>query len=200
MNKVDFKIGDKVRDLNGVEGFVVGKSRYDNCNTDLYVVDFNGLKVTVWPERLIGLTDLPELSHYPKNYYECCSVLGVYEQTYLKFGAYSKDVPKTEEDIKIRDYEEKALSLVDSIRRIIICRDAFWKVIGLDKGLDGPWSPDWSDSDYYYCLNFNKEGTYTFLSDQYHLLAFPNLDVCELFEKKFASLLSHIREMLYGGV
>jgi hypothetical protein len=73
-------------------------------------------------------------TEYPKTYEECCKV--------LQYGEILKIYPPSNADVP----EYDVLGLFDSLealRKLHICRDAYWKLYGEEKGLGKPWSPDY---------------------------------------------------------
>ena len=59
---------------------------------------------------------------YPKNYADCCEVLGIDTNTLIHLCHYDTEVMKAFVQLKI-------------------CRDTYWKVYGEDEELGHPWSP-----------------------------------------------------------
>lgn len=78
---------------------------------------------------------------YPKTYEECCDKLdfkGGFREIFLS---------------------EDEHSLYTSFIKLIRCRNAYWKIIGEEMGLDKPWSPDFA--------NFNGEQCYYIITTRY---------------------------------
>ena len=70
---------------------------------------------------------------YPKTYEECCVLLGAVKDRHYFFTKKDKD-----------DYpnEVRILNILDDLRRLLICRDAYWKIAGEEMGLGKPWEID----------------------------------------------------------
>ena len=72
---------------------------------------------------------------YPKTYEECCYVLG-FENTEMVFEDDYRDINPPKE-------QWKRLGLINQFNKLLICRDAYWKIAGEEMGLDKPWEPDY---------------------------------------------------------
>ena len=128
---------------------------------------------------------------YPKTYEECCKIVNasifvslVYDITDGE--GYSHDVDN--------------LKIYDNIRRLKICRDAYWKIAGEEMGLDKPWEPDWEESDggYRYCI-INRSNKIV-LSREYlgenYILSFPTAEMRDMFYENFKDLIEQCKELL----
>ena len=65
-----------------------------------------------------------------------------------------KEYPKTYEECwyelkhdinhdKVEGYKSDILS---ALQKLLVCRDAYWKIAGEEMGLGKPWEPDWKDN------------------------------------------------------
>lgn len=123
-------------------------------------------------------------SEYPKTYDECCDKLefkGGFREIFLSENEYS---------------------LYTSFIKLIRCRDAYWKIIGEEMGLDKPWNPDFA--------NFNGEQCYYFITTRYgniirtteytndELLVFPysHKEMAIEFYNNFKLLIESCKELL----
>ena len=55
-----------------------------------------------------------------------------------------------DEDTKIiasTNYHAKTLILLNCLTKLLICRDAYWKIAGEEMGLGKPWKPNWTNND-----------------------------------------------------
>ena len=64
------------------------------------------------------------ITEYPASYEECCDIL---ELSYISYCVGYKE------------------DLLDDFQKLLICRDAYWKLAGEEIGLGKPWKPDWND-------------------------------------------------------
>ena len=78
---------------------------------------------------------------YPKTYEECCYVLG-FENTELVFEDDYRDINPPKE-------QWKRLGLINQFNKLLICRDAYWKLAGEEMKLGKPWEPDWDGGSLY---------------------------------------------------
>lgn len=119
---------------------------------------------------------------YPKTYKECCDVLKIpNDERYIDI-----DVPL--------DYNK----LLSTFTKILMCRDAYWKIAGEQMGLGKPWEPDWLNTaqdkfvlythDNVICLNRFVLG--------HNVLAFPTAEIRDAFLDNFKELIESCKELL----
>lgn len=119
-------------------------------------------------------------SQYPKTYEECCQI--------------TKKVAKTTHQLDIA-YNP---NLIYDFQKLLICRDAYWKIAGEEMGLSEPWKPDWNDGQKYKfvimcsCNDITKE-TYVIKNA---ILAFPTEEMCDAFYENFKDLIDKCKELL----
>ena len=114
---------------------------------------------------------------YPKTYEECCKVLGVSEFEYNHTGT------------KVW-YRHKLMATLD---KLMLCRDAYWKIYGEEMGLGKPWEPDWNDEkqDKY---GFHNEIKYTIINSA--MFVFPSAEMRDVFKKNFDPDIEICKELL----
>lgn len=114
---------------------------------------------------------------YPTTYYECCKVLDTDCTAILRPG-----------------YKYRELEI---FQRILICRDAYWKIAGEEMGLGKSWEPDWTKSDYKFCtINMKNK---IVCDDSYYIskfLAFPTAEMRDGFFENFKDLINDCKEFL----
>jgi hypothetical protein len=139
----------------------------------------NGYEIECVRENEIILK--PVKPQYPKNYEECCSVLNIpNDERYIDV-----DVPL--------DFNK----LLYAFTELLICRNAYWKIIGEQMGLGKPWEPDWEDSNFKYCLkkmgdNIEKSSEMTISC----ILAFPTEEIRDIFYNNFKNTIEQCKELL----
>ena len=115
---------------------------------------------------------------YPTTYEECCKVLDTDCTAILRPG------------YKYRELE--------NFQKLLICRDAYWKIAGEEMGLGKPWETDWS-TEYktkyvieVYRNNVRKN------SQGYSntILAFPTKEMRDVFYENFKDLIEKCKELL----
>ena len=74
---------------------------------------------------------------YPKDYNECCNVLG--------------------------DDDKMSLEKMNELRKLVNARNAYWKLYGEANGLGGSWKPDWDDGCYLHQWRWLDRNGYTVL-------------------------------------
>lgn len=115
---------------------------------------------------------------YPKTYKECCEVLRI---------------PKNEHyiDIDAPLVPSNYNKLVSTFTKLLICRDAYWKIAG-------DWKPDWKDfSTQKYSISVDKDKI--ILSQRVtgsRVLVFPTIEMRDAFYENFKELIEQCKELL----
>lgn len=131
---------------------------------------------------------------YPKTYKECCDVLLIPPYYNLRYRTY-----------EYGHYNEFAtsnnlLSLQDKLNtlgKVIICRDAYWKIYGEYIGLGKPWEPDWMDETTKYGIR-----TYQNIVIKDNVIrtncafVFPTPEIQDAFYENFKDLIEKCKELL----
>lgn len=125
---------------------------------------------------------------YPKTYEECCKVLEIQSGWHLTLELNSP----AESDLCVSKEFDYVCKL-EAFRKILICRDAYWK-------LAGDWKPDWTDDTFkhYICYSegkiicslscFTKIGSF--------ILAFQTIEIRDTFYENFKDLIEECKELL----
>ena len=113
---------------------------------------------------------------YPKTYEECCKIIHSDPNFYVDTHLYS--------------------GILESLYKLLICRDAYWKIAGEEMGLDGPWEPDWLDDNLKPCIGTasNEIIKCTSYSDN-TILAFPTAEMRDKFYENFKSKIEICKEL-----
>ena len=123
---------------------------------------------------------------YPKTYEECCEIVKVGKE-------------HTIEGTTIRiNYK---IALLESFQKLLICRDAYWKIAGEEIGLGKPWKPDWyGGSLYLFYYNPQRD---EFVKVHYSLggsassaFVFPTEEMRDAFYDNFKELIAPCKELL----
>ena len=115
---------------------------------------------------------------YPKTYEECCKVLG-FENTEMVFEDDYRDINPPKE-------QWKRLGLMNQLNKLLICRDAYWKIAGEEMGLGKPWEP--------------QEGViYCYMPNAPHyirsIFPFPTEEMRDAFYENFKSKIEICKEL-----
>ena len=115
---------------------------------------------------------------YPKTILGCCDVLGI-------------------EDLISRGVNGYRSELLDAFQKLLICRDAYWKIAGEKMGLDKPWEPDWTDDNAKYSI-YTIKGALTKAISCYDgaILTFPTEEMRDAFYENFKELINECKELL----
>ena len=115
---------------------------------------------------------------YPKTFLERCDVLNI--GNLIERG--------------VKGYKAE---LFDTLQKLYICRDAYWKIAGEEMGLGKPWSPDLTDNVNKHCIEFRDCGvykvTYSYTS---RIFAFPTKEMRDAFYENFKELIESCKELL----
>ena len=110
---------------------------------------------------------------YPKTYEECCKIIYSDPEFYVDTHLYS--------------------DTLGALYKLLICRDAYWKIAGEEMGLDGPWEPDWNneEQDKY---GFHNEVKYTIINSA--IFVFPTAEMRDAFRENFDQDIEIYKELL----
>ena len=115
---------------------------------------------------------------YPKTFLGCCDVLGI-------------------EDTISRGVKGYKSNLLDTFQKLLICRDAYWKIAGEEKELDGPWEPDWEvETSKYIILCKGGEIQRHITCKHSRVLAFPTEEMRDAFKANFDPDIEFCKEFL----
>ena len=114
---------------------------------------------------------------YPKTYEECCKIMQV-ARPFMWFNYSEVNSISQGGD----EYERHMENTLCVLRRLLICRDAYWKIAGEEMGLGKPWEPDFDN------LSTNLEymkidkGCFTYSS---RVFVFPTEEMRDAFKENF---------------
>ncbi len=134
---------------------------------------------------------------YPTTYVECCEVL-MGKTNFSEFSLVPIKYSNTTKFDNSISPDAPHIELFNNLYKIVICRDAYWKIAGEQMGLDGPWKPDWKHLNRKsYCIynsknNIVKNVTY----GENKILAFPTEEMRDTFYENFKDLIESCKELL----
>ena len=88
--------------------------------------------------------------------------------------------------------------LLEDFSKLLICRDAYWKLAGEEMGWDKPWAPDYSDTlqvKYTICY-VNGKISRSFSVVDSTPLSFPTEEMRDFFYENFIDLIEQCKEFL----
>ena len=136
---------------------------------------------------------------YPKTYEECCKILDFCGEYF--FTTYEDGIHFPGEDNNIY----QILKSTSILTKLLICRNAYWKIAGEEMGLGKPWKPDWENSEERRYSIVNIEGdinlpettlTKWVLKVTNKILVFPTIEMRDAFYENFKVLIERCKELL----
>ena len=129
---------------------------------------------------------------YPKTYEECCEVL----MGKTDFADFELVLTKLSISTKYENTispEPSHIKEINVLYKLLICRDAYWKIAGEEMGLGESWEPDWDNlSTNHEFIKINK-GCFTYSS---RVLVFPTAEMRDAFYENFKDLIEECKELL----
>ena len=135
--------------------------------------------------------ELKKKKEYPKTYEECCKILG-FENTEMVFEDDYRDINPPKE-------QWKRLGLMNQLNKLLICRDAYWKIAGEEMGLGKPWEPDCdynSPSRYVINCYFGDIIKEKYCGQYNRPLSFPTAEMRDAFKENFDPDIEICKEFL----
>ena len=116
-------------------------------------------------------------SKYPQSYEECCEVLG---------------------DVRSACWSGYKCDILGYLNKLLICRDAYWKITGEEWKLKYPWHPKWDRTDIiHYIITYAAGEIYKDISIQLnYIFAFPTAEMRDTFYENFKELIEQCKELL----
>ena len=108
--------------------------------------------------------------------------------------------PKTfEECVHVLEGENRmSLEQMNTFRKLIDARNAYWKIAGEEMGLGKPWEPDWKNDEQFKYIIICRRGC--IIKDTYTakdvVLAFPTEELRDMFYERFKSEIELCKELI----
>lgn len=138
-----------------------------------------------------------ENSQYPKTYDECCKVL-MGKTDFQDFGLVLAKYSTTQYEENSISPDPPHISLINNFYKLLICRDAYWKIAGEQMGLGKPWRPDWNnENEFKYSLYYFRNRIiydHSFINPI--ILVFPTEEMRDAFCENFNNLIESCKELL----
>lgn len=148
------------------------------------------------PQALQTISNLYDELHkptYSKTYEDCCKILGIDVSRKFTY----EEMPFYE---NCSFYENDILKMLEVLRKLIICRDAYWQIAGEELGLDKSWEPknELSTRNKIYNIqtycNKIEKGCTEYPTNR--LLSFPTEEMRDIFYENFKDLIENCKELL----
>lgn len=125
--------------------------------------------------------------HYPKTYEECCEVLGIEEDLWFVY----EDIDGNHiNPACISNYRIRNLDLYHNFEKLLLCRDAYWKIVG-------NWKPDFANYEEKFIIAYVYGKVYTTTVTNYNrVLVFPTEEMRDAFYENFKELINETKELL----
>ena len=110
-----------------------------------------------------------------------------------------KEYPKTfEECVHVLEGENRMpLELMNTFRKLIDARNAYWKIAGEEMGLGKPWEPDWNNISDKYCIYFVSGDIWSKECQTRQCpFAFPTPEMRDAFYENFDPDIEFCKELL----
>ena len=159
---------------NGEPNEVISGIYLNSCNyADEVELNLGDYEIVVRDGKTYAVKKKPK---YPKTFEECLNIL------------YCKAVLNT-----IIGHKTELLL---NLEKLLICRDAYWKIAGEEMGLDGPWEPNWSDTnEEVYGIQLVTDDT-NMIYHESASFTFPTEEILNEFCKNFKDLIESCKELL----
>lgn len=137
-----------------------------------------------------------EKTKYPKTYEECCQIL-MGKTDFQDFELVLTRYAITRSEENSISLVPPHISLINNFYKLLICRDAYWKIAGEQMGLDKPWNPDWKDDSDKYFICYLKDGLWmSNIRECNRFLVFPTKEMRDEFYNNFKELIEFCKELL----
>lgn len=163
---------DEIMAIQGIEPIEAEMEEVWICPEGYIFKDENG--------NVINTTKIvleKKKKEYPKTFLGCCDVLGI-------------------EDTISRGVKGYKAKLFDTLQKLYICRDAYWKIYGEVNGLGESWKPDWDDGCYVIFTNGDGLIKRDIQFDINAILAFPTEKMRDAFYEAFKKEIEICKELL----
>ena len=131
---------------------------------------------------------------YPKTYKECCDVLLIPPYYNLRYHTYEHCYNEYATSNTLLSLQDK----LNTLGKLLICRNAYWKIAGEEMELGKPWEPDWNDEIQKYCIRTDRNKIVNCSSSSFNnrILAFPTEEMRDAFYENFKDLIEKCKELL----
>lgn len=131
-------------------------------------------------------------NRYPQSFEECCEVLSMPSYYKLRYSTYEHGYHEytTSKELGVLQSE------LDTLGKLLICRNAYWLTAGREMGLEGKWEPDWSDCRKFAIVVEGNEILADVCLRRNRILVFPTEEMRDEFLKVFRNYIEECKEFL----
>ena len=130
-------------------------------------------------ERLTSFTNPKK--EYPKTYEECAEIIA----------------ELTGSDCNPKGCMGYMSVQLTALQKLLICRDAYWKIAGEEMGLGKPWEPDWHDNEKKHTIAcYDREIIRSFSLYEIRTFSFPTPEMRDVFKENFGPDIEFCKEFL----
>lgn len=133
---------------------------------------------------------------YPKTYKECCDVLLISPYYNLRYRTYERCYNEYATSNSLLSLQDK----LNTLGKLLICRDAYWKIAGEQMGLDKPWDSKYGCGEWGYWIRYDINENKIYCQDSRilvnYLLVFPTTEIRDTFYRNFNDLIEQCKEFL----
>lgn len=151
---------------------------FDIAQRDKYELDLQGKFNVVLQEGKYYVKRIKP--QHPKTYKECCDVLEI--------------------NAKANDAQGYKADDIISFQELLIARDAYWEIAGVEMGLSEPWKPDWYDDEWPDMYYISYDGKSIEKGKGFPcvniILIFPTEEMRDIFFDNFYNLIEKCKEFL----
>ncbi len=153
-------------------------------STPKYLVRPSGYQFVDENGNIINATKIvleKKKKEYPKLFVDCCTIL----------------YPNDNFQIVSQRVKGHKGDLLFHFQKLLICRDAYWKIYGEEMGLGKPWEPDWNNISDKYCIYFVSGDAWSEECQTRQCpFAFPTEEMRDAFYENFKELINECKELL----
>ena len=132
-----------------------------------------------------------EKREYPNTYEECCDVLSISSYYKLRYYTYEHGYNEYATSNQLCSLQDK----LNILGKLIICRNAYWKLYGDEMGLGKPWEPD-NDNICNSIVRHSNEITKKHGWGNFNILEFPTPEMRDTFYENFKKDIEECKELL----
>ena len=136
---------------------------------------------------------------YPKTYKDCCEVL-MGKTDFQDFELVLTKLAINRNEENCISPEPPKIALINNFYKLLICRDSYWKIAGIEIGLGKPWGINYGCGEWGYWIGYDVNANKIYCQDSRillnNLLVFPTKEMRDAFYENFKELIETVKELL----